>query len=156
MKDGKESSIMQRRKKRRRRTRMLRQTLKTTGALQVLEVYLGYFIAASLIIWRVEPTIPRFTDSLWYCFAVSTTVGFGDFAAKTVIGRVVSVILSLYSIGVVAIITAVITQFFMNLVRYQAGESAEEFLDDLEHLPDLSKEELQDLSSRVKKFRKKL
>ena len=156
MKNGEKTSFRDRRRKSRRHTRMLRQTLKTTGAYRVLEVYLIYFVAASLIIWRVEPSIPGFLDSLWYCFAVSTTVGFGDFAAETVVGRTVTVILSLYSIGVVAVITAVITQFFINLIKYNAQESAEEFLDDLEHLPDLSEEELRDLSMRVRKFRKKL
>ena len=32
------------------------------------------------------------------------------------------------------------------------GESARKFVDDLEHLPELSKEELEDLSERVRVF----
>lgn len=150
------SSFRNRRRKRSRYKKMLWQTMKSTGAYKVLEIYLVYFVVASFVIWKVEPSIPGFFDSLWYCFAVSTTVGFGDFAAQTVIGRVITVILSLYSIGVVAIITAVITQFFINVVKYQADQSAAEFLDDLDHLPELSKEELQDLSERVRSFRKKI
>ena len=37
----------------------------------------------------------------------------------------------------------------------KASDSVKEFLYDLEHLPELSKEELQELSDRVKVFLKK-
>ena len=49
---------------------------------------------------------------MWYCFAVITTIGFGDFVAKTLMGRVLTVILGLYGIVVVAIITSVIVNFY--------------------------------------------
>lgn len=43
----------------------------------------------------------------------------------------------------------------MDLARFRARESARKFIDDLEHLPELSKEELEELSQRVKDFQKK-
>ena len=42
----------------------------------------------------------------------------------------------------------------MEAAKKLAQDSAKEFMDELEHLPELSKEELADLSERVKKFRK--
>jgi hypothetical protein len=41
-----------------------------------------------------------------------TTIGFGDIAASTPVGRVLSVILGLYGIAVVALITSIIVNFY--------------------------------------------
>jgi hypothetical protein len=43
----------------------------------------------------------------------------------------------------------------MEKVKLNQNESIEQFLDQLEHLPDLSKEELADLSEKVKNHQKK-
>ena len=75
--------------------------------------------------------------------------------AVTLVGRIITVVLSVYSIAVIAIVTAVITSFFTDLARFRANESVREFVDDLEHLPELSKEELENLSQRVKDFQNK-
>ena len=69
-------------------------------------------ISFSFIFPMVEETIPTFWDALWYCFAVITTIGFGDFAAVSIIGRVLTVILGIYGIVIVAIITSVIVNFY--------------------------------------------
>jgi voltage-gated potassium channel len=140
---------------RKRNLRLLHQLFRSTGVNKIMAVYLGYFLLAAGLILVFEPGIQSFGDSLWYCFAAATTIGFGDVTAVTLAGRIVTVILSVYSVAVVAIITAVITGFFMDVVKGNAKESAEHFLDELEHLPSLSEEELKDLSVRVKKFRKK-
>ena len=134
---------------------MLRLAFRISGTNHIFLGYLGDFVIVALVIWRVEPAIERFGDGLWYCFAVATTLGFGDITAATVPGRILSGVLSVYSICVVAIFTAIITGYFMDLAKGRAGDSAKEFLYDLEHLPELSKEELQELSDRVKKFVRK-
>ena len=72
--------------------------------------------------------------------------------ATTVIGRIIAVILTVYSIAVIAIFTAVIVGFFNDMAKARASESAQQFTDDLERLPELSKEELRELSRRVKNF----
>ena len=60
---------------------------------------------------------------------------------------------SIYSIAVVAIFTGVIAGFYVEIMKLRAHESATEFLDELECLPELSHEELVSLSERAKKFR---
>ena len=137
---------------RRKNLRLLRQAFRIAGTDKVLSAYVGLFIIAALLIWRLEPAVTRLSDGLWYCFAVATTIGFGDYAAETGLGRIISVILSIYSTGVVAILTAVLTSYFLDLAKAKASDSAKEFLDELERLPELSEDELRSLSERVKLF----
>ena len=134
--------------------RMLGKAFRTAGADKIISGYMIWFFLASLPIWLVEPGIHTYADSLWFCFASATSIGYGDYAAVTLIGRIITVVLSVYSIAVIAIVTAVITSFFTDLARFRASDSARAFIDELEHLPELSAEELEDLSRRVKEFQK--
>ena len=84
-----------------------------TFALEVLLGLLVLVVAASLILMMIgEPQITTFGDGLWYCFAVVTTIGFGDIAAQTIIGRIVTVVLGMYGVIVVALITSIIVNFY--------------------------------------------
>ena len=83
-----------------------------TFALEILLGLAALIVGASLILMHVEPKISQFPDALWYCFAVVTTIGFGDFAAATPIGRVVTVILGIYGIIVVAVLTSIIVNYY--------------------------------------------
>lgn len=141
--------------RRRQRRRLLLKSFRTLGADKVIIVYVIWFFIAAVPIWLVEPHIKTYADSLWFCFASATSIGYGDVSATTVLGRIITVILSVYSIGVIAIFTAVIVGFFMDLAKANAGESAQMLVDDLEHLHELSKDDLKKLSSRIKTFLKK-
>ena len=134
--------------------RMLMKAFRTTGADKIIGVYILWFFIAAAVIWLWEPDINGYGDSLWFCFATATSIGYGDQVAVTLVGRIISVILSVYSIAVIAVFTAVITSFFSDVARWRANNSARKFLDELEHLPELSKEELEELSRRVKDFNK--
>ena len=83
-----------------------------TFALEILLGLAALIVAASLVLTHVEPSMTNFPDALWYCFAVVTTIGFGDFYAVTPIGRVVTVLLGIYGIIVVAVITSIIVNFY--------------------------------------------
>ena len=83
-----------------------------TFALEILLGLAALIVLSSLILMHVEPSMPGFGDAIWYCFAVVTTIGFGDIVAATPIGRVVSVILGIYGIVVVAVITSIIVNFY--------------------------------------------
>ncbi len=133
--------------------RLLGQSFRIAGADKILYAYLILYVIIAAVLYITEPSIHSFGDSVWYCFAVATTIGFGDIAAVSVPGRVLTIILSLYSVAVVAIITAVITGFFMDIAKVKLDESVKEFMDELEHLPELSPEELKSLSERIKRFR---
>ena len=83
-----------------------------TYALEVLLGMATMMVAASLLLSFYEPKMTTFGDAMWYCFAVVTTIGFGDFAATTIVGRVVTVILGMYGIVMVAVITSIIVNFY--------------------------------------------
>lgn len=136
-------------------SKIMWRVLKRTRADKLVYGYLILLIIISFAILAVEPNINSFIDSLWYCFSVLTTIGFGDFIAVTLVGRVLSVILSVYSILIIAVIPGVITSFYVESIRIRSKESMEKFMYDLEHLSELSNEELVELSEKVKKFNRK-
>ncbi len=94
------------------KVRLLIDILIKTHTLDVLICLLAFIIAFSFILTNVETNIANFWDAMWYCFAVITTIGFGDFYATSLIGRVLTVILGIYGIVVVAILTSVVVNFY--------------------------------------------
>ena len=138
-----------------KKTRLLKIVLKRTGAIKLLCSYVIVFFAVSVAIWIFEPNITRLFDSIWYCFSVATTIGLGDVLATTLVGRVLSIFLSICSILIIAVVPGVITSYYVESTKLRADESSAKFLDDLERLPELSKEELVELSEKVKKFNRK-
>ena len=133
-----------------KKTRLIKIILKRTGALKFLTTYIIIFAGVSIGVWIVEPNIKTPIDSVWYCFSVATTIGFGD-----ILGRAMSIFLSICSILIIAVVPGIITSYYIESTKLKENESIAKFLDDLEHLPELSKEDLQSLSEKVKKFNRK-
>lgn len=129
--------------------------LKRTGTLHMLVSFLIFYCISSIIVWLVEPDITTIGDGFWYCFVSATTIGFGDIYAITRIGRIVTILVSLYCIVVTAMIPGVVVSYYMEYLKLREKETISTFLEKLEHLPDLSEEELIELSERIKKFNKK-
>ena len=136
-----------------KKIRVLGIILKRTKADRVLSGFLLFLFAAALIIQIVEPDINRYVDALWYCYAVISTAGFGDVVAVTFIGKVCSVLLTVYSMFVLAIVTGVVVNFYSQVVEMHSKEALTPLMDQLEHLPELSKEELEAISQKIKKLR---
>ena len=90
----------------------LKKIVRKTYAAEILFGIVLLIVAFSLVFPHLEEGIATFTDALWYCFAIVTTIGFGDFSAVTPMGRILSVILGLYGIIVVALITSIIVNFY--------------------------------------------
>lgn len=103
-----------------------------TYALEVLFGLLTLMVAFSLILMSTEPEMTTFGDALWYCFAVVTTIGFGDIKAVTLVGRLLSVVLGMYGIIVVAVITSIIVNF------YNESSASKQ---DIQEIKDIQKDE---------------
>ena len=94
------------------RVDILVKIIRKTYAVEIL-LGLGMTIVISaIVLWFFDPGIKSFGDGLWYCFALVTTIGFGDITATTLIGRILSVFLGVYGIIVVALITSIIVNFY--------------------------------------------
>lgn len=127
--------------------------LKRTRADKVLSGFVLFLFAAAAVIQLVEPDINRYGEALWYCYAVVSTAGFGDVVAVTFLGKTCSVLLTIYSIFVLAIVTGVVVNFYSQMVEMQRRETLTMFMDKLERLPELSKEELETISKNIRKLR---
>lgn len=135
---------------------LLWNVLRTINAHIILGSYFIFLLFAAAIIQFLEPNIISYGDAVWYCFAIFSTCGFGDFYAVTLAGRIISVFLGLYSLLVVALITGICVTYYMEFNNLKTNETVCKFLDQLEHLQDLSHEELEDLSDKVKERHYKL
>jgi len=91
---------------------ILKDILKRTYAAEILFGIVLLIVSISVVLPAIEPGIADFGDALWYCFAIVTTIGFGDISAVSVPGRILSVILGIYGIIVVALVTSIIVNFY--------------------------------------------
>lgn len=136
-----------------KKLRILWGILRHTHADRILLGFVLFLLADAAIIQIVEPDISRYGDALWYCYAVISTAGFGDIVAVTLIGKTCSVLLTIYTLFVVAIVTGVVVNFYTQLVELQRKETLAAFMDKLERLPELSKDELETISKNIKRYR---
>ena len=111
------------------------------------------FFLFAFVIYRHEAVFESYGSALWYCFELVTTIGFGEVVAVTRLGRFLSILLSVYSIGMIAIITSTVVTYHQIKIKTQENESLILFMDKLEHLPELSKEELKEISEKIKQMR---
>ena len=115
--------------------------------------FIVLFIVSSLVVAEVEPHIQGFENAAWLMFQVISTIGLGDYTCTTDIGRAMAILLSGYSILFLALITGVMVSYCNERMRFQRDTSIAHFIDQLEHLPELSPEELTALSEKIKRFR---
>ena len=98
--------------------------IRKTYALEILLGLLFLILSFSFVFMAIEGM--KYTDALWYCFAVVTTIGFGDFTTLSTIGRILSVILGIYGIIVVAVITSVIVNFYNESKHHSKKEEVKQ------------------------------
>ncbi len=118
----------------------------------LLTAYLIVYFAVSMVVWALDPDIKDLSDALWFTFQTGTTIGYGDLIVNNTLARAVTVLFSVYSMALVAIFTGILAGYFVEIIKTEAKESAVKFLLDLERLPDMTHDELVELSERAKKF----
>lgn len=92
----------------------------------VLVVAILYIFVTALILFNVEPhvnpytgqqTFHSFFDALYWATVTLTTVGYGDMCPVTDIGRLVSMLSSLFGIAIIALPSGVITARYLDELR---------------------------------------
>lgn len=136
-----------------KKLRILHTVLKKTHADKIILGFVVFLLVCAFIILLVEPDINRYGDALWYCYAVFSTIGFGDIVATAFITKVLSVLVTIYALFATAVVTGVVVSFYNSCVEAQFKESKAAFLDKLQRLPELSKDELEEIAEKAKKWK---
>lgn len=116
--------------------------------------FLACYFIAGLVLFIIEPQVKSYGDGLWFCFVSATTIGYGDFTAVTTIGRITIVFMTVYAVVVTAMIPGVVVGYYTEYLKAKEKDTISTFLEKLEHLPELSEDELQAISERVREFNK--
>ena len=94
--------------------------------LSVLMLALFYIFVTALVMFNAEPhinpetgavTFESFFDALYWATVTLTTVGYGDLCPVTDIGRVVSMLSSLFGVAIIAFPSGVITASYLEELR---------------------------------------
>lgn len=89
---------------------------------EVILIYLGVIIIAATIFWIVEEQ--TFVDSLYWAGTTATSTGYGDISPKTIIGKVVAVLLM--HAAILFVLPLVIAHMINTLIENQNEFSDEE------------------------------
>ena len=136
-----------------KRLRLLWIVIKRTQFDKALAGFLGWFFLCALLILVAEPGIGTYRDALWYTFVACTSIGFGDLVAVSMLGRVLTVIITIYEIVLAAMFSGVVVSYYLEVVHRREQITATVFLDKMEHLSELSQEELMEIEKKVRKLR---
>ena len=76
---------------------------------------IGYILSTALIMFNVEPqTFNSFFDAIYWATVSLTTVGYGDIYPVSTLGRIITMVSSIFGIAIVALPAGIITAGYMN------------------------------------------
>lgn len=113
---------------------------------------LSVFLVAFIIMIK-EPLITSYGDALWYTFVSSSTIGFGDIVVTTAISKILTVYITLYEALLIAMLSGVIVSHYLEVIQRREEYSITVFMDKLEHLSELSDEEIKQIQEKIKKIK---
>ena len=78
----------------------------------------GYILISALVIFNVEPeSFGSFFDAIYWATVSLTTVGYGDIYPVTTLGRIITMISSIFGIAIVALPAGIITAGYMSEIN---------------------------------------
>ncbi|MEE0510317.1 MAG: potassium channel family protein [Peptococcaceae bacterium] len=130
--------------------RLLWTVVKRSSADKIVYSFVINFFIVALLITLVEPTIHKYSNGIWYTFVSCSTIGFGDITVTTLWGRLLTAYIAIAEIMTVAVISGVVVSYYLEVIHRREQETVTLFLDKLEHLQELTPEELSALSKKIK------
>ena len=95
--------------------------------LVIVTLAIAYIFVSALVVFNVEPqTFDDFFDAVYWATVSLTTVGYGDIYPVTTIGRIVSMVSSLFGIAIVAMPAGVITAGYLEELQKRNKENEKE------------------------------
>lgn len=84
----------------------------------VATMAVAYVLVSALVIYNVEPdSFDSFFEAIYWATVSLTTVGYGDIYPVTAIGRVVTMVSSIFGIAVIALPSGVITAGYLSEIN---------------------------------------
>lgn len=84
----------------------------------VATMAVAYVLVSALVIYNVEPeSFDTFFDAVYWATISLTTVGYGDLYPVTTIGRIVTMISSVFGIAIIALPSGVITAGYLSEIN---------------------------------------
>lgn len=82
----------------------------------------GYILISALVIFNVEPdSFDRFFDAIYWATVSLTTVGYGDIYPVSTMGRIITMLSSIFGIAIVALPAGIITAGYMSEISKPAS-----------------------------------
>lgn len=120
-----------------RATRDIRGIFGTNG-LAWITLFAGLVVTVSAIVVRLfESAIDSWADAFWWAMVTATTVGYGDIAPQSSVGRIVAVVLMMVGIGTIGMLTGTIATYFLSTGRSHASTHIRHLQGVLEQWDDL-------------------
>ena len=96
--------------------------LLTVGVLAI-----AYILVSALVIFNVEPdSFDTFFDAIYWATVSLTTMGYGDIYPVTTIGRIVTMVSSIFGIAIIALPSGIITAGFMEELNHSSKKEENE------------------------------
>ncbi|MBO7403438.1 MAG: ion transporter [Clostridia bacterium] len=95
-----------------------REPLAAVGTLAIV-----YVLVSALVIINVEPdSFGNFFDAVYWATVSLTTMGYGDIYPVTVMGRIVTMLSSVFGIAIVALPSGIITAGYLSEIEKEESE----------------------------------
>ena len=86
--------------------------------MTVLALAAAYILISALVIFNVEPqTFETFFDAIYWATVSLTTMGYGDIYPVSTIGRIVTIVSSMFGIAIVAMPAGILTAGYMEEIQ---------------------------------------
>ena len=93
----------------------------------VMALAVGYVLVSALLIFNVEPdSFNSFFDAIYWATVSLTTMGYGDIYPVTTIGRIVTMVSSVFGIAIIALPSGIITAGFLEVLNDTDNEETKE------------------------------
>ena len=89
----------------------------------IISVTFAMVVVGALLIRLFDANdYPTFGSAMWFMLQTVTTVGYGDNTPTSAIGRAVASVVMLVAIGLITVVTAVVTSLFIQAAQKSAGD----------------------------------
>lgn len=117
--------------------------LKTNGLDKAFKFAVAMLFVIPIPIAIVEPAIETYAEALWWGLITITTVGYGDIAPVTALGRLMAALLLMVGIGIIAIFTSAVTNYFSNKSKDSRDKQVMKIIQSIDEIEDITKEDIE-------------